>query len=317
MESKPSHPALLKARFSRSMVQRNKIRIGNFHFLQKNDSASNQYACRPGFSKKRALRSQRGFTLIELLVVIAIIAILAAMLLPALASAKAKAYAIQCVSNLKQLQLGWQMYAGDFHDMMMPNAPVGTANINCWCPSGYESWGSSDVNTNVQLYLTSIMAPYMGGQIKVYHCPADTIPSANGQRLRSYSMNGMMGTKTDYNQGKYALFQKVGDLGGRLSPSDAFVFCGENMCSLNDGYLQVNMGANGSASFPDVPGSYHTWDCGFSFADGHAEMHKWLTSALEIPVRYNFTENNVPANPGGKRNQDWLWFTTHASYALQ
>ncbi len=280
---------------------------------------------RRGFPGAPAARA--GFTLIELLVVIAIIAIIAALLLTALARAKRKAQEIHCVNNLKQLQIGWQMYAGDNYDFMLPNSPEGNAsptdptkNADSWCSHASEGWGALDANTNVFYYLTSIMAPYMSGQLGVYKCPADTVASANGQRLRSYSMNSQCGLDTaalqqlsqTYNP-NFGTYSKISQILNCPGPAMTFIFCEENICSLNDGYLQVSC-QPAPEEFPDVPGSYHVWDAGFSFADGHAEMHKWLTPILKIPVKYGFTENNVLA---GNNNADWLWFTQRSACASQ
>jgi prepilin-type N-terminal cleavage/methylation domain-containing protein len=253
-----------------------------------------------------------GFTLIELLVVIAIIAILAGMLLPALAKAKAKAQAIQCINNLKQLQLGWQLYAGDFNDYMVPNAPAGADPKQSWCGGAYQSWGNSVANTNENYYRESIMGQYVSGTIAVYHCPGDTVPSSNGQRLRSYSMNSQVGalytaTLTESFNPGYKTCIKVADVGSCPGPSDTFVFCEESMLSMNDGYLQID---SSGGKFPDVPGAYHKWSCGISFVDGHAELRRWETPILKKAVVSGQTGANLIAGPF---NADWKWVTQHAS----
>ncbi len=264
-------------------------------------------------SGRSGRRVRCGFTLIELLVVIAIIAILASMLLPALARAKRKAQAVQCASNLKQLQIGWHLYAGDFNDYMVPNAPLGSTTDKTWCYGSTEGWHFEDANTNIALYQASIMAPFMGKQLGVYRCPADNIPSDNGLRLRTYSMQSQMGNIYTYDitrayNPNYAAFKKASELGGLLAPVNALVFLEENMCSMNDGYLQVN---NGTPVFPDVPGSYHIWSTGVSYADGHVEIHKWRTTVLAIAVRYGYRADSITTGVG---NFDWRWFSEHTSY---
>ena len=257
-----------------------------------------------------------GFTLIELLVVIAIIAILAAILLPSLAAAKLKAQVTQSLSNTKQMGLGWQMYAGDNNDYMLPNAPLGAANATSWCGGASEGWDYQIANTNVAQYTGSLLGGYMGNQINVYRCPGDNMPSKNGQRIRSYSMNGQMGTTLNYNTSPvvYRNFLKVGDLKA-FAPVNAFVFCDETMYTLNDGYLQVDME---TPDWPDVPAAYLKGRNEFSFADGHSEVRKWKTTALiNVPYALDVVEPGggpYPfANPGGKSNPDWSWYTSHAT----
>jgi len=263
-------------------------------------------------SPPRAVAGPRaGFTLIELLVVIAIIAILAALLLPVLNRAKRKAQGVICQNNLGQLQRGAAMYSHDYNDYMIPNAPLGALPNQSWCGGRYQDWGYSNANTNPVQYYTSIMAPYMANQLGVYKCPADSLPAANGPRLRSYSMNSQMGYIAQYGLINYNAgwrqYSKISDL-TCPAPVDAFIFDEENPDSINDGYLQL--GLNSPYDFPDVPGALHGSVGSFSFADGHVKLVKWVTSALTIPVVAGKTIAYVP---GGQTNPDWLWVRDHGA----
>jgi len=261
-----------------------------------------------------------GFTLIELLLVIVIIAILSALLLPVLAQARAKAQATQCLSNLKQLQTGWQMYANDFEDVLLPNAPYTTQQQGsnqpiAWCGIAEEGWGSLPANTNLAYYNAAIVTPYLSGQIGVCKCPGDTVPSANGPRLRSYSMNSQMGQfilaqagpnyVANPNPG-YKVYNKVNDL-TCPSPSMAWIFCDESADSIDDGFMVVNML---SPAWADLPASYHGWSGGFSFADGHIEIRKWAGSAIKVPVTPNKEIRNVETTAN---DPDYLWFSQRST----
>jgi prepilin-type N-terminal cleavage/methylation domain-containing protein/prepilin-type processing-associated H-X9-DG protein len=273
-----------------------------------------------GSNRKRwnGFPARVGFTLIELLVVIAIIAILAAMLLPALSKAKDQGRQTLCLANKKQVQVAWQMYADDFQSIMCLNAPLNVPDRPglTWIDGAGESWGNLTDNTNVLDYTTFLLAPYLVNQIAVYKCPGDIIPSINGDRIRSISMNSQMGQwyleqkfpgpPAGLNDSSLKVYAKMADL-GCPPPSMAFIFADETMYTMDDGWMQMSGLTTVGPAFPNAPAHYHCGGCTFSFADGHAEAHEWRG-----PVLPNMPYLSGKTAGGGDNNTtvtdpDWLW----------
>ena len=239
------------------------------------------------------------FTLIELLVVIAIIAILAALLLPALAKAKAKAQAVTCMNNNKQLGLAWQMYAGDCADNLAINSDK-SADWNgghSWV-SGWLDWTTARDNTNTLRLIDdrfSSMGPYVGKAAKVFWCPTDIYLSTDQRsagwpnRCRSVAMNAAIGPGDKTPDFPWLSFvaRKMSDL-NVPGPSDSWLFTDEHPDSIDDAILYSNPGStNGIGMFTELPSSDHAGACGMAFADGHAEIHRWRDSRTVVGVTYS------------------------------
>jgi prepilin-type N-terminal cleavage/methylation domain-containing protein/prepilin-type processing-associated H-X9-DG protein len=279
---------------------------------------------------------QKGFTLIELLVVIAIIAILAAMLLPALSRAKLKAQGISCLNNHHQLLLAWRMYVEDSREVL----PFVKADPHAWV-DGWLDYSAARDNWDVEQNLKkSVLWPYCGKSAGIFKCPADqssvNVLGRNMPRVRSMSMVNWVGgrgngagqmaamnwsqTTFGTSSGEARIYRKYSDMTDP-GPARTAVFLDEREDSINDGMFVIAMeGASaspnasptpGAYGIVDYPGAYHGGAGGFSFADGHSELKKWKDSRTQPPVLRNqirdFNFKGTPNNP------DVAWMQEHAT----
>lgn len=257
--------------------------------------------------------------MLELLVTITIMTSLAALVLPTLAAAKAKAKAVSCLNSQRQLTLACLLYTGDFDDALPYNMGaneikrlVANNRFLNWT-SSIMSWELDADNTNTVLLTQGGIGPYTSRSAKIYKCPSDfavsDIQARAGWsgRVRSFSMNAMVGNAGQYSRGgtninnpDYRQFFKLGQI---PKPSEIFVFIEEHPDSINDGYF---LNKADQMEWTDLPASYHHGGANLAFADGHLEAHQWRLASTKPPAKPDAAALPMPLGPTDQTDFDWL-----------
>jgi prepilin-type processing-associated H-X9-DG protein len=241
-------------------------------------------------------------------------------MLPALSLAKGRAQAILCLNNTRQLTLGWQLYANDFESRLPYN--LGMAGSSFRTPLNWVnnvmSWGLDSDNINTATLTEASLGPFVSQATAIYRCPSDHVVSAAQSaagwdgRIRSYSMNAMVGNAGDFstngfnvNNPDYIQFFKITQI---PQPTEIFVFLDEHPDSINDGYF---LERDYYPEWHDLPASYHNGSAAFSFADGHSSLHRWTQSATCRPPLPDVA--NLPISVPSSGNQDLEWVLGHMS----
>lgn len=232
--------------------------------------------------KPSAASCNPGFTLVEVLAVLIVIVLFVAFFLPTFHRPR-PGLQVRCLSNLKQMGLGWVLYYSDLGDRLITNFPYGSSAplpTNNWVV-GVMDWTSNPQNTNADLLLVGALGTYLKSP-GVYRCPDDKSESAGGPRVRSYAMNGFMGNggvESTFPGWKQCL--KSSDI---QRPASQFVFADEHANSIDDGFFINN--PNQSNAWTDLPASGHLKGAaGFGFADGHSEIHRWVDASTRQPMK--------------------------------
>ena len=271
-----------------------------------------------------------GFTLIELLVVLAGVAIMVAMLLPALAGTRQNSQVIGCLANQKRLAAGWMMNARDNNDVLVPNRGLGGqspvvvnpqtnpdlqpgGNFAQWCPGNVQN---ITIALSYDKWIkTGLLYPYLS-TLSVYHCPSDqnriprNVASAfQKTALRTYSMNSWVQSMDGpgYNTAAfngisgYIVYTKLANM-SRPGPARTWVFMEESPIGIDDAYFALDPGT--TATWFNVPAVLHGNTSVLTFADGHSDAHRWTDGNMIHGVGANHAGNNISADPN---SQDLAW----------
>jgi prepilin-type N-terminal cleavage/methylation domain-containing protein/prepilin-type processing-associated H-X9-DG protein len=261
------------------------------------------------------------FTLIELLVTIAIIAILAALLLPAVLRAKSSGQEIYCLNNIRQLGIATILYAQENNDRLPYN--LGATEIQKMLDSGRHynwansvlDWETNSANTNIILNTEAAIGAFAAKNPTIYRCPSDrTASSVQRQagwdhRSRSISMNAMVGDPGEFLKGGANInnpydhqFLTLNEF-ARTDSSSIFVFIEEHPDSINDGYFLNKLY---SGEWMDLPASYHNGAANLSFADGHAETQLWTRASTRQPAQPDGVKFPIDLDSNDRADFNWL-----------